>query len=781
MSNHNQHDYRNDARNNDPEELERLTNPNNTSLIVGDIVPNEKDKMGETFNNGIVRKSGKDVNENEEKAMKDDIDRILRTMPLTEDTTCGFWILKGSFFQKFANKKAYVILYGIVGCIFSMTYAYFNGTITTIEKRYKIPSKNTGIITVGNDISQLFVSAVLSYYAGKGHRPRWIGFGLLTIVIFCLMNALPHVLYGPGEDALRLTLEYGGIQDLNATEAVITKERTKSLCKFKSNGTGTECENVEGNFAPQVVLFIAQFISGIGGSLYHTLGVSYMDDNTKRSKTPALLSLSYFMRMLGPAMGYALASFCLRMYISPTLTPIVTNNDPRWLGAWWLGWIILGITLFVSSIFLTMFPKELPRAAARRMLKKEKQKKNNKDLKDVPEESELPASFKDMIKTFKKLITNATLMCNNFASIFYFFGYMPYWIFTPKYIEIQYRQSAATSSLVTGTVALAFSAIGILLSGFVISKYKPRARYMAAWNVAVGLFSVLGMISYSFLGCPGNEKSMVINLPESNGVGALSPTCNSQCQCDYVRYSPICGEDGNTYISPCHAGCKQQRISGDGKKVFYDCACITSTLNATTPTPIFERLTTLSDNTYNASFTLPEALTTPSPEVTQLPFAGKAIPGACPVNCFKQFVMFLSVMCFLKFIGATGRASNFLVSVRCVPEKDKTVAMGFGLMMMSLLAFIPSPIFFGWVLDKLCLVWGKTCTSKGNCWLYDAQALRYNMNIIASSFVFIGTIFDVGVWYFVKDLKIFDEEVKEEELQEFDREEEAAVEKKVEN
>lgn len=60
-------------------------------------------------------------------------------------------------------------------------------------------------------------------------------------------------------------------------------------------------------------------------------------------------------------------------------------------------------------------------------------------------------------------------------------------------------------------------------------------------------------------------------------------------------------------------------------------------------------------------------------------------------------------------------------------------------------------------------------------------SFRYNMNIIASTFVFIGTIFDVGVWYFVKDLKIFDEEVKEEELQEFDREEEAAVEKKVEN
>lgn len=50
----------------------------------------------------------------------------------------------------------------------------------------------------------------------------------------------------------------------------------------------------EGNFAPQVVLFSAQFISGIGGSLYYTLGVSYMDDNIKKSKTPALLSMSIY-------------------------------------------------------------------------------------------------------------------------------------------------------------------------------------------------------------------------------------------------------------------------------------------------------------------------------------------------------------------------------------------------------------------------------------------------------------------------------------------------------
>ena len=82
------------------------------------------------------------------------------------------------------------------------------------------------------------------------------------------------------------------------------------------------------------------------------------------------------------------------------------------------------------------------------------------------------------------------------------------------------------------------------------------------------------------------------------------------------------------------------------------------------------------------------------------PLLGTARPGACPVDCMHKFYIFLAVVCILKFSGATGRASNFLVSVRCVDEKDKTVAIGFGLTIMSLFAFIPSPILFGFILGK---------------------------------------------------------------------------------
>lgn len=85
---------------------------------------------------------------------------------------------------------------------------------------------------MGNDIPKLFASIILSYYTSFGHRPRWIAVGLLLSSLFCFMNALPHFLYGPGSDALQLTLEYGA--DYNISNNNSHKiSRNNHLCAPK--------------------------------------------------------------------------------------------------------------------------------------------------------------------------------------------------------------------------------------------------------------------------------------------------------------------------------------------------------------------------------------------------------------------------------------------------------------------------------------------------------------------------------------------------------------------
>lgn len=91
------------------------------------IISSENEKM---LINSAEKRKEKELNDYE--------------FPLHDDTTCGIWCIKGPFLQRFANKKAYVVLYGVIGCIFSAAYAYSTGTITTLEKRFKIPSRNTG-------------------------------------------------------------------------------------------------------------------------------------------------------------------------------------------------------------------------------------------------------------------------------------------------------------------------------------------------------------------------------------------------------------------------------------------------------------------------------------------------------------------------------------------------------------------------------------------------------------------------------------------------------------
>jgi len=69
----------------------------------------------------------------------------------------------------------------------------------------------------GNEISQILLSLSLSYYGGQGNRPLWIAWGVAFSGLSCYILVLPHMVYGPGQNALALTEEYLDSHVFNVT------------------------------------------------------------------------------------------------------------------------------------------------------------------------------------------------------------------------------------------------------------------------------------------------------------------------------------------------------------------------------------------------------------------------------------------------------------------------------------------------------------------------------------------------------------------------------------
>lgn len=72
-----------------------------------------------------------------------------------------------------------------------------------------------------------------------------MAFGIVTIVIYCLLNSAPHFIYGPGEDALSLTVEHGGVKDDQQTKLLQDMNNNKLICQ--TNGKNCVVSKISKN------------------------------------------------------------------------------------------------------------------------------------------------------------------------------------------------------------------------------------------------------------------------------------------------------------------------------------------------------------------------------------------------------------------------------------------------------------------------------------------------------------------------------------------------------
>lgn len=150
------------------------------------------------------------------------------------DTECGFGFIRGKWIQKLASKNIFLIVHSITGMIYSASFYYLSGTLTTLEKQYKFSSAQMGYINAIYDITATIVALIAPYYCSKGRSPRWMGFAILCFAVSFVIYIIPYFLYGLSDDILSLTEEFDRSFNMSSSAELIHQMKVKELCYANS-------------------------------------------------------------------------------------------------------------------------------------------------------------------------------------------------------------------------------------------------------------------------------------------------------------------------------------------------------------------------------------------------------------------------------------------------------------------------------------------------------------------------------------------------------------------
>ena len=348
------------------------------------------------------------------------------------------------------------------------------------------------------------------------------------------------------------------------------EDRDSDICKVQ----------VIRDWGGMALIFLGFFISGIGTSFFYSFGIPYIDDNVSKRNSPMALSFIMAGRVMGPALGYLLGSAALKVYVVPGGQGSLEEGESGWLGAWWLGFIVISIMTLIFAPLLALFPERLPTEEDTEAKRLEQKK------------IEVPQSARDYvmetINCGKRLLKNKVYVFNSLSTIAFLFGVVGFGTFVPKYFEYHFRRSTSSSGSSGGMSKALGSVVGILISGAVLTKFRFRSRVVAAWNVVLSALGVAFFIIMSFIACPRLEISGL-----ASGYGSPAATtattldlkqtgCQASCHCSASAFSPTCSSDGvSVFFSPCHAGCsevKRENVTISGRrverKVYSSCSCL---------------------------------------------------------------------------------------------------------------------------------------------------------------------------------------------------------------
>ncbi|KAJ8412451.1 hypothetical protein AAFF_G00127870 [Aldrovandia affinis] len=585
--------------------------------------------------------------------------------------------------------KFFVFWHGLLQLALLLVSGYLKSSISTIERRYGFSSQKSGLMASFNEVGNTVLIVFVSFFGSRVHRPRFIGGGALVASLAAMLMALPHFLSRP--------YEY-------SDSIINTQGNSSGLChvgrSFPAELSHQNCTQYESNSHQAVlpIMLLGQLLLGIGCVPVQPFGISYIDDFASKRNSPLYLGILFAVTTLGPAVGFMLGSIMLRFFVDIDKPggrgAELTNKDPRWVGAWWLGFLLAAGFLFLTSLPYFFFPRNMPKEETTGTATEPEP--GNEVKEEKPKSSPLKdLSLMEFLKSFPSIVlrilrnpiyllvvlaqVNLAAMVSGLAT------------FMSKFIERQFTKTASFSNMVLGGVTIPVATLGVFIGGVIMKKLCMSVRSSARMSAIAVLLGMLCALPLLFLGCPTQSVAGVYPPRQRS-----PQECSLPCSCEAEAFNPVCGSNGVEYRSPCHAGCTTKTIGLEGTFVkvlnYTDCSCISAN--------------------------------------------GHAAPGTCGSRCSHLFIPFLILSTVTCFVASVSKTPSFMMILRTVKPEDKSFALGVQYMLFRVLAFMPGPVIYGSVIDTTCILWGKKCEKNTSCHYYNLDLFRQRYLGLQLFFVF---------------------------------------------
>ncbi|XP_013392081.1 solute carrier organic anion transporter family member 5A1 [Lingula anatina] len=173
------------------------------------------------------------------------------------------------------------------------------------------------------------------------------------------------------------------------------------------------------------------------------------------------------------------------------------------------------------------------------------------------------------------------------------------------------------------------------------------------------------------------------------------------------------------YLSACHAGCHVVDVTHiDGMtesvKNYSNCACL--------------------------------GLSSP------LADGWSVVEGKCSREC-NTFIPFVLLLFLVVFLICCAQNPALIITLKSVSSSsERSFALGMQYFLLRAVAFIPAPIYFGYLFDTQCILWQPSCENgkQGACWEYSIENLPYTMFGMACGLRILGFIFILLTYLSIK-------------------------------